>query len=32
MALVPFWQGLGLPYGWAWFLSQATFITVIAWC
>jgi len=29
MALVPFWQGLGLPYGWAWFLSQATFITVI---
>src|SRR5437762_1095582 len=29
MALVPFWQGLGLPYGWAWFLSQSVFIVVI---
>src|ERR1700760_4035345 len=29
MALVPFWQGLGLPYGWAWFLSQSVFILVI---
>src|SRR3569832_611165 len=29
MALVPFWQSLGLPYGWAWFLSQSVFIFVI---
>src|SRR3569832_1958214 len=29
MALVPFWQGLGLPYGWAWYLSQSDFILVI---
>ena len=29
MALVPFWQSLGLPYGWAWFLSQSVFIVVI---
>jgi NADH-quinone oxidoreductase subunit H len=29
MALIPFWQQLGLPYGWAWFLSQSVFIFVI---
>src|SRR6201991_3348833 len=29
MALVPFWQSLGLPYGWAWFLSQSVFIAII---
>src|SRR3569623_2134800 len=29
MALVPFWQSLGLPYGWAWFLSQSVFIAAI---
>jgi len=29
MALIPFWQGLGLPYGWAWFLGQSVFIAVI---
>src|SRR3954469_21925780 len=29
MALIPFWQYLGLPYGWAWFLGQTVFITVI---
>src|SRR3954466_8370199 len=29
MALIPFLQGTGLPYGWAWFLSQTVFITVI---
>ena len=29
MALIPFWQYLGLPYGWAWFLSQSVFILVI---
>jgi NADH-quinone oxidoreductase subunit H len=29
MALIPFWQHLGLPYGWAWFLGQTVFITVI---
>src|SRR5579883_76423 len=28
MALVPFLQNY-LPYGWAWFISQAVFITVI---
>jgi NADH-quinone oxidoreductase subunit H len=28
MALVPFLQGY-LPYGWAWFISQTVFITVI---
>ncbi len=29
MALIPFLQGHGLPYGWAWFLSQTVFILVI---
>ena len=29
MALVPFLQSLGLPFGWAWFLSYAVFIAVI---
>jgi NADH-quinone oxidoreductase subunit H len=29
MALIPFWQHLGLPYGWAWFLGQSVFIFVI---
>src|SRR3954454_17938587 len=29
MALIPFWQYLGLPYGWAWFLGQTVFIAVI---
>jgi len=29
MALIPFFNHVGLPYGWAWFLSQAVFITVI---
>src|SRR5882757_4191717 len=29
MALIPFLQGHGLPYGWAWFISQSVFITVI---
>src|SRR5678809_128781 len=29
MALIPFLQSHGLPYGWAWFLSQTVFITVI---
>jgi NADH-quinone oxidoreductase subunit H len=29
MALIPFLQGHGLPYGWAWFLSQSVFILVI---
>src|SRR6201989_967860 len=29
MALIPLLQGVGLPYGWAWFLSQSVFITVI---
>src|SRR3954471_21188013 len=29
MALIPFWQHLGLPYGAAWFLSQAIFILVM---
>src|SRR4051812_39607590 len=29
MALVPFLQNHGLPYGWAWFISQSVFITVI---
>src|SRR5579859_2347733 len=29
MALVPFLQSHGLPYGWAWFLSQSVFILVI---
>src|SRR5258706_6568208 len=29
MALIPFLQSHGLPYGWAWFLSQAVFILVI---
>lgn len=29
MALVPFLQGYGLPYGWAWFLSQTVFILII---
>ena len=29
MALIPFWQHIGLPYGWAWFLSQSVFILVI---
>lgn len=30
MALIPFWQNtVGLPYGWAWFLSQSVFILVI---
>jgi len=28
MALVPYFQSLGLPYGWAWFLSQAILILV----
>jgi NADH-quinone oxidoreductase subunit H len=29
MALVPFLQNHGLPYGWAWFLSQSVFIAII---
>jgi NADH-quinone oxidoreductase subunit H len=30
MALIPFWQNtVGLPYGWAWFLSQTVFIAII---
>src|ERR1044072_1581166 len=29
MALIPFLQNHGLPYGWAWFLSQRVFIVVI---
>jgi NADH-quinone oxidoreductase subunit H len=29
MALIPFWQHIGLPYGWAWFLGQSVFILVI---
>src|SRR3954463_471440 len=29
MALIPFLQTHGLPYGWAWFLSQTVFITLI---
>jgi len=29
MALIPFLQSHGLPYGWAWFLSQSVFIFVI---
>src|SRR5437868_4785614 len=29
MALIPFLQSHGLPYGWAWFLSQSVFILVI---
>jgi NADH-quinone oxidoreductase subunit H len=29
MALIPFLQSRGLPYGWAWFLSQSVFILVI---
>src|SRR3978361_871085 len=27
MALIPFLQTHGLPYGWAWFISQSVFIT-----
>src|ERR1700742_4538712 len=29
MELIPFLQSHGLPYGWAWFLSQSAFILVI---
>jgi len=35
MALIPFWMwafgklGVALPYGWGWFLSQATFIVLL---
>jgi len=35
MALIPFWTwlfaklGVALPYGWGWFLSQATFIVLL---
>ncbi|HEX4271347.1 MAG TPA: NADH-quinone oxidoreductase subunit NuoH [Rhizomicrobium sp.] len=29
MALIPFFNHLGLPYGWAWTLSYGVFITVI---
>jgi len=29
MALIAFLTGLGLPYGWAWFLSQAVLILVL---
>ena len=29
MALIPFLQSLGLPYGWAWSLSYAVFILII---
>jgi NADH-quinone oxidoreductase subunit H len=29
MALIPFLQGHGLPYGWAWFISQTVFIFII---
>jgi NADH-quinone oxidoreductase subunit H len=29
MALIPFLQYLGLPYAWAWFLSQAILIVVL---
>src|ERR1700679_357214 len=35
MALIPFWSwvfahlGMSLPYGWAWLLSQATFIVLL---
>ena len=29
MALIPFLQGHGLPFGWAWFLSQSVFILII---
>jgi len=29
MALIPFWQYFGLPYGWAWFLSQSALILFI---
>src|SRR5512147_2335119 len=29
MALIPILQGVGLPYGWAWFIGQSVFILVI---
>ena len=29
MALIPFLQSHGLPFGWAWFLSQSVFILII---
>jgi len=38
MALIGFWTwlfgliGIALPYGWAWFLSQASFILIYAVC
>src|ERR1700749_700517 len=29
MALIPILQGVGLPYGWAWFISQSALILII---
>src|SRR6201986_1503500 len=29
MALIPILQGVGLPYGWAWFISQSALILMI---